>query len=207
MRVLKKILVTLGILLAVAIGLFLMRYPLMRAAANYLMYNTTLEKADVAFVFSGSPYDRGRTAAQLLKDNWTQRVVCTGEIYPSDVKAIGSNLRESDLTRIMIASQGGDSAKVKVAPVGTSSFEEAQYVYSYCRENNIKKAILVSNSLHMRRIYWTMNHLRTTQDNVALLYVGAPSSEFREAEWWKSERGLIFVNNEYVKLVYYWLKY
>jgi len=24
--------------------------------------------------------------------------------------------------------------------------------------------------------------------------------------WWKSESGLLMVNNEYIKLIYYWLR-
>ena len=206
-RTLKKLAAVFVCLLVIAAAIYLLRFPILRAASGYLMYNTPLEKADVVFVFSGSPFDRGRKAAQLLKDNWAPRAVCTGEIYPGDIKALGSKLRESDLTRSMIASQGVDTTRVSVAPVGTSSFEEAQFIYRYCKEHKIKSAILVSNSLHMRRIYWTMEHLRTAQDSVVLQYAGAPASEYSEMEWWKNERGLIFVNNEYVKLVYYWLKY
>ena len=40
-----------------------------------------------------------------------------------------------------------------------------------------------------------------------LIIHGTGSTRYDEAEWWKKEEGLIMVNNEYVKLLYYELKY
>jgi hypothetical protein len=42
---------------------------------------------------------------------------------------------------------------------------------------------------------------------IQVLIRGAPSSLYDESLWWESETGLIMVNNEYVKLGYYFLKY
>jgi len=35
----------------------------------------------------------------------------------------------------------------------------------------------------------------------------APSSEYDVNAWWNSEQGLLMVNNEYVKTLYYLLKH
>jgi hypothetical protein len=40
-----------------------------------------------------------------------------------------------------------------------------------------------------------------------VLLHGAPASSFQESSWWTSEEGLIMLNNEYVKLAYYHIKY
>jgi hypothetical protein len=37
--------------------------------------------------------------------------------------------------------------------------------------------------------------------------VAVPESTFDRASWWKNESGLITLNNEYLKLVYYYFKY
>ena len=37
--------------------------------------------------------------------------------------------------------------------------------------------------------------------------ISAPSDEFNSENWWKSEAGFLFVLSEYLKFVYYGLRY
>jgi hypothetical protein len=48
---------------------------------------------------------------------------------------------------------------------------------------------------------------RFEQAGIALCIAGAPSTTYNEKLWWAKENGLIMVNNEYIKLLYYWITY
>jgi uncharacterized SAM-binding protein YcdF (DUF218 family) len=204
----KKLLIILVVLaLAGAVG-YALRYPALRGMATLLIAEDSLQRVPVLFVFSGKPYERGLEAARLLRAGWADKAVCTGEIVPQDFKALKTNVTESGLTRRVILQAGDiDTARVTVALKGTSTYEECIYILDYCRRNNVKTAMLVSSKVHTRRIRRLMNHLLAESDSIRIIVRGAPSLEFNEANWWQNEAGLIFVNNEYVKLAYYALKY
>ncbi|MCH8319181.1 MAG: ATP-binding cassette domain-containing protein, partial [Bacteroidetes bacterium] len=97
-------------------------------------------------------------------------------------------------------------ASIELLEKGTSTKEEAGYAIQYCLENNVKQAIVLSSKFHTRRVKSIFRPLFEA-NGVELILRGAPSSVYSEDEWWKTEEGLIMVNNEYVKLVYYFFKY
>lgn len=196
------------ILTVLCVAAYAGRYRILRASADFLMEEDSLRHAPVLFVFSGKPYERGLEAARLLKAQWADRAICTGEIVPQDLKAAQPGLAENALTRrIILSAAGVDSSRVQLASKGTSTYEECVYILDYCRAQHVKNAMLVSSKLHTRRIASVMKKLRTERDSVHFIIRGAPSTDFNENEWWRNEAGLIFVNNEYVKLLYYALKY
>ena len=42
------------------------------------------------------------------------------------------------------------------------------------------------------------------ESGIQLIFRGAPAKDYDENEWWKYEKGLLMVNNEYIKWWYYW---
>lgn len=45
------------------------------------------------------------------------------------------------------------------------------------------------------------------EKGIEVVLHGTSSSYYNKMEWWKTEEGLIAINNEYMKLLYYWWKY
>ncbi len=199
----RKLLIWCGVAIVVPIALFLCREPLMGAVGSYLTAEDELTTCQVAFVLGGNSSDRGRKAVELYRNGMTDSVVCLGENVPGLYKAVGIELTESQLTQ-QVVQQGGVPAAV--LPRGTSTREELLAIVEYCSEHQIQKAIVVSDKFHLRRIRWTIDNLLFDHD-VELLLCGASSSSYSEAGWWEFEGGLIMVNNEYLKLAYYWYKY
>ena len=162
---------------------------------------------DVLFVLGGGAFDRGNEAARLFKVGFTNEIVCVGENVPSIFKVLNLPYSESKVTRInLIKNNKIPRANIEILEKGTSTKEEADYVIQYCLENNVKKAIVLSSKFHTRRVKSIFRPLFEA-NGVVLILRGAPSSVYSEDEWWKTEEGLIMVNNEYVKLVYYFFKY
>jgi uncharacterized SAM-binding protein YcdF (DUF218 family) len=191
------------ILLAVLFAVF--HAPLLRFAGNMLICEDNMEKVPVLFVLSGDPWDRGNEAVQLYKQGLAEKIVCTGENIPRLFLIANIQYPESELTRMNIIAQGVPGDDVILLNKGTSTKEEADYILDYCRQNNIKKIAIVSTKFHTRRVKKTFSK-KFREAGIELIIRGAPSSAYDESRWWQNEEGLIFVNNEYIKIMYYWLK-
>lgn len=199
---LLRITVTL-VLLAVLLVIF--HGHLLRFAGNLLICEDNMEKVPALFVLSGDPWDRGNEAVRLFKKGFAEKIICTGENVPRLFLIADIQYPESELTKMNILSQGVPSEKVILLNKGTSTKEEAGHILEYCRQNNIKKLAVVSTKFHTRRIRNTFSK-KFKEAGMELIIRGAPSSAYSEDRWWQNEDGLIFVNNEYIKIMYYWMK-
>jgi uncharacterized SAM-binding protein YcdF (DUF218 family) len=182
--------------------LFLFRVQIFKGLGNYLIYENELDTAGVVFVLSGSPFDRGNEAAKVFKNGFANRIICTGELVPHNFKVLGLAYPECRLTAVQIVNSGIDSAHVTTIPKGTSTKEEAEVILAYCLDQNIKKCMVLSSKFHTRRIKKTFKS-KFGNKGIEVIIHGAPSSQYEESKWWQSEYGLLAVNNEYVKLIYY----
>lgn len=221
---LKKVLPLFAGFFLVGLLIFLLRTPILIGLGNFLISVDSLENADAIFVLGGDSYDRGNTALQLFNAGYSDKIVCLGENIPLIFKTIGLTYAESELTRFHLISTFNcfniptrnntppeektalPDSSVIVLKIGTSTKEEVSAIIQYCNEKKLKKIILVSSKFHTRRVRMASSK-KFKKENIGLIIAGAGSSVYEEEEWWKSEEGLIMVNNEYMKLIYYLLKY
>ena len=179
----------------------------MKGVGGYLISEDKLQKADVIFVLGGSSFERGNEAAKLFIDGYAPEIICLGKNSPSIFGAINKDYTESEIARInIIKNHDINKRHVKLLKIGTSTKEESVAIADYCRKNKLERIIIISSKFHTRRVRGVFEPLfedLTTQ----LIIHGTPSLLYNENEWWMYEQGLLMVNNEYVKLVYYWIKY
>ena len=192
-------------LLCIVISLYLFRVSILESAASFLIQEDKIPSTtEVCFVLSGNAFDRGNKAIELYKSNKVLHFYCSGENLSNDLKAFGINKKESELQReYLLKNQIPDSC-ISLIEKGTSSYEELKAIDKYCHEHYINRAIIVSSKFHTRRIQMILNNMHVY---TSFTVIGASSSNFKELEWWKSEYGLIALNNEYVKWMYYKFKY
>jgi uncharacterized SAM-binding protein YcdF (DUF218 family) len=184
--------------------LFIFRVQVFRGLGNYLIYENDLKSAYVVFVLSGSPFDRGNEAVGVFNAGYADKIICTGELIPHNFKVLGLDYPECRLTAIQIMNNGVDSAAVMTIAKGSSTKEEAEVILDFCLQNNISKCIVLSSKFHTRRIKKTFKS-KFENNGIEIIIHGAPSSQYAESKWWQNEYGLLAVNNEYVKLIYYLL--
>lgn len=197
---------TLLILVSLIVAIFCFRDEILVGTGSFLITESPLEKTDAIVVLGGNSYDRGLHGASLFHDQWAPMVICTGGNTPNMLTAVGVDMKECDVTRFILSTQGVDPSSVTTLDSATSTFEEAQEIKSYVQRNNIRSLTIVSSEFHLRRVRMVFEKV-FKDDEVKLIFSGAPSSNYEASEWWKSEQGLIMVNNEYVKLMYYLIKY
>ena len=194
-------------ILIAGIFIFIFKVNLLRSVSNYLIDIDKPEEVEVVFVLGGNSYDRGRKAAEMYHDGYAEKIVCLGENIPVFYKAMGIDKTESEMSRdFIIRDFMVDSLDVIALKKGTSTMEESQYIHQYCVNNNLERVMIVSSLLHTNRIRGVFDS-KFDDSGIDYLLIGTPSSIYDEENWWVSEEGLIMVNNEYVKTLYYWLKY
>lgn len=201
----KKIRIA-GVFLVLVICLLLFRNPILRGVGHFLIMEDELQKVPVAFVLSGGAYDRAPLAATLYNQGFTDTIICTGENIPNDLLALGLSITEGDITKRFVIENGVPEGNVVLLEQGTSTFEESQLILDYCKQHGITKVGVVSSKFHTRRISRVFNK-KFKDSGIEVLIFGAGAISYDEEAWWKSEYGLINLNNEYIKIVYYWIKH
>lgn len=202
----RKLLRPIGVLMLLFLLLFAFRKQIMQFAGNRLIYTHEFDYVEHAFVLSGQAKERGTLAAELSNQGKIGKIICTGANQPPDLAVYESDLLESDLTVMQISKLAKNpDLKVSALKVGTSTKEEADAILEYCLQNKVYTALIISSLFHTRRIHNTFSK-KFRKHDITILIAGAESEMYDEKEWWKSEYGLIALNNEYIKLTYYRLK-
>lgn len=184
--------------------LFIFRISLLASIGNYLIIENKIEQAQICFVLSGNAFDRGNKAVEMYNKHLVTHFYCTGENMANDLKAIGIYKSEATLQKDYLIRKGVPDSLITIVSRGTSSFEEIKMIDSFCAANHFNNVSILSSKFHTKRIYSLIQQLKS---NTQYALIGANSSMYNEATWWKNEYGLLALNNEYVKLLYYKLKY
>lgn len=194
-----------GVLVAVLLSCWLLRFQFLGALGNWLIAEDELQKADAIVVLGGAPMERGPLGAQLLREGWAPLMICTGERV-HDVLALHGIIR-SEAALSLDAAQL-DSAwlrKVDLLQVGTSTQEEAMAIRDFAIENSLSTIIVVTTEFHTRRAGKVFR--KALAPDVQVIMRAAPGTDYVAERWWESEAGLIMVNNECMKTLYYAVKH
>ncbi len=203
---LRRFLILVGIFLLCITVVYVARRPLMRAAGHFLVKEDSLALCDAIFVLSGNPNDRSLEAARLYKAGFAPRIICTGESIQRILLCVGDSTDEADLSRLALLDAGIPDEHIEALHIGTSTREESDAILVYCKARGLKKIMVVSDKFHTRRINFAFR--KHYQDaGIELVLRGCPHTAYSEDLWWGTEDGLIVVNNEYVKLLYYYIRH
>lgn len=205
-RIRRRLAIRSAILLLVLAFLFLGRNRILRAIGHHLIVQDPVEQVDALFVLSGNSFDRGREAARLYKAGHAPTVVCLGGEPNPALELYGIHDLTGQMTQGVLREEGVPNSAIELLPEGTSTFEEFQAIVERCHARGWKTVMVVSSLFHTRRIH-EFFRLRLHFEGIRMVLRGSAESAFSEDEWWKREPGLIFVANEYIKRLYYWLRY
>jgi uncharacterized SAM-binding protein YcdF (DUF218 family) len=203
---LKKRWIITAILLVLLTILFFSRHQILRSIGHFLVADDPDYTSEYYAVLGGNSAERGMAAAWIGHQQPKAKFITTGGNRPSQLAAIGINTYEAALTREKIIQGGIGSSRIFTLNEGTSSKEEADLLLHYCQQNKIHQLTIVSGQYHLRRLRMTYEPL-FAGTGTQIKFFGAIEKDFDPDHWWESESGLIYTNNEYIKILYYWLKY
>ncbi len=208
MKFLRRALRITFILAALGLLMFLLRRPLMQGIGHWLIKEDTLQQVEATFVLSGAAEERCTLAADLYRRGFTPLIIPTGEGINPTLEAVGMSIMDAEVGRQALLRMGVDSSAIRVLKRGTSTFEESEEILGYSRREEFRRVMIISSKFHTRRIQGVFKD-KYHQEGIEVVIRGADPlpDTYAVDQWWQSESGLIFVNNEYMKLLYYALKY
>jgi uncharacterized SAM-binding protein YcdF (DUF218 family) len=182
------------------------------AAAQHLITEAPLEKADAIVVLGGSATykERAREAARLFFAGRAPRILITNDNQQGPWSSTDQRnlfFYERSLEELKKAGVPADSVEVLMKPV-ESTFDETQVVREYAQQHGLHSILIVTSAYHSRRALWVFSKVfRDTATRVGLDAVAPGQQSPPPATWWLSVRGWELVPTEYVKMIYYVINY
>lgn len=180
--------------------------------ARFLIVKADVSPADAIVVMSGSAtyIERTAWAATLYRNERAPIVILTNEglIAGWDQKE-QRNPYYYELAMRQLESQGVPAEKIQVISRGASgTYEEALGVREFAAAHNLKRLLIVTSAYHSRRALWS---LRRACDSSGIVVGVDPAPTGSQtpapATWWLRAWGWKVVAGEYVKMIYYRMKY
>lgn len=185
---------------------FFLKTLLLQGLGSYLVATSPPEKCQAIFVLGGGAKARGQKAAEIWKKGYAPIVYCLGKPNYKEWEMMGFKPKELNLTRPYVVEAGVPDSLVQNITQGTSTHEERELILAMARKHHYQCVIVVTSEMHSRRVHQHFQK-RFQQAGVGIILVGASDTGYSPDNWWTREDGLIFVNNEYIKLIYYLLRH
>ena len=187
------------------------RVPILTGLGSYLIVEHPPQKSDLIVGLAGGNVDRGLAVADAYGKGLAPLVFVAKEVPPDGyelLKERGVNYPESvDLMRMLLEGLGVPrSAFLTSDRPSKSTFEEANLVKDVVIRDGYRSLILITSPHHSRRAWLTFKKVLEEND-VRLLMIPSPYSDYNPADWWKKRKYFREVIFEYQKLIYYRLKY
>lgn len=203
----KKLVIGIFLLVAgVGIVLFF-RVLILKQLAQILVKESAWQQKtyDYGVILGGQPLERGLFAAKLFHEGRVKHLVCVGGNYPKILRLTEDTCSEGRLSAVQLLMSGVPDSCITVLSEGTSTQEELKAFTTFL-EGKTGSILMITSRFHTRRAHRTLRKLLKNFDRTFDV-AGAPSLAFDENNWWRTEEGLITINNEYLKGLYYLYKY
>jgi hypothetical protein len=193
------------------------RFPSFNALCDYLALDDSPSQSDLIFVLAGRP-ERKAFGLQLFRQGIAPRIILSvGRFEVRKMDAFGfQDLNMREMVRHMapedrhffieISDGSRTVTPARIKRVGT--FGELAALADYIRERQIKNLILISTSVHLRRVRLCcrkMSGLRRL--NISYVPVPEELSSFQRDRWWKKLDQWSYIGSEYIKLLAYQLRF
>ena len=181
-------------------------------AAKALIVRSDLAHADAIVVLAGSATYLERTdwASRLYKEGVAPIVILTND------NVIGG-WSVSEQRNPMLVELAAEELRRKGVPAEkidtiweavSSTHEEALRLREYAINHNLRSILVVTSSYHSRRARWTLR--RVFEGSGITIGLEAPGPGLQTpapGTWWWHGSGWQMVPGEYVKIIYYRIKY
>jgi len=182
------------------------------AAAQALIVHKELHSADIIVVLAGSTayVERVRYAAELLHKGRAPRIILTndsqrgGWSQEKEINPLFVVLASEELQKLGVSSNNIEI----VAPLSSGTYQEAIALREYAEKHKLASLLIVTSAYHSRRALWTFSRV-FEGSNIEVGIDPAPPGQQSPLpwSWWLYLRGWEAVPVEYVKMLYYRLRF
>jgi uncharacterized SAM-binding protein YcdF (DUF218 family) len=195
------------VILAATSGLvWLLRAPLLTAAARAWVVDQPLAKAQAIVVLGGRPDLRAIEAARLYQQGLAPRILYMDvKLGPSAEIGIIPSEREQT-RRLLLSNNVPESAIFAIGNAVASTYDESCAVRNWMTQTGYRDIIIPTDLAHTRRVRWIFGkELKSVGAQIQVHAI--PPANYQVNNWWCHEDGLEAFESEFVKLAYYHLKY
>jgi len=182
------------------------------AGAHLLIVKSELASADAIVVMSGSATYRERAdwAAKLYREGRAPIVILTNDSLKSGWdKKEERNPYFYELAARELQRLGVPESKIQVvSDIALGTYEESVGVRDYAGAHQLKRLLVVTSAYHTRRTLWSLRH--ACEGSGIEIGIDSPPPGWQTpapSRWWWRRWGWKVVAGEYVKLIYYWMRY
>jgi uncharacterized SAM-binding protein YcdF (DUF218 family) len=168
------------------------------AMAQFLVISNPPRQADAIIVLGGGTGDRERMGAALYRAGYAPEMLTTGET----VNVIGISGTFAELSARQLELAGVPADHIHLLSTSSSTCDDARLSHEVLSAMGAHSLIVVSDPFHMRRAMMLFDH-EYAGSGIELIPVAASPSWFNPDHWWRRERDLRVVAEEYIKLGYY----
>ena len=178
---------------------------ILRGVGNFLIVDDDLQPADLIHVLGGGDVGRVDYGAALYKQGFGKKMFFTGgRVEPRGMFNLPDSFSSGDYAEMQgVRSDDILSYRAKAA----NTYEEAVALRELLdKKNSIQSVIIVSTPYHLQRARWAFN--KVVGYRVDLQYAPVPFaiSQYKQ-RWWEDKLSRAMVKNEYLKLMFYVLRY
>ena len=189
-----------------ALVLWSCRRPILRSIGGFLVRQDEVVHADALYVLGGSPIDRTLEGMKLVGAGYAPAITFTGESPNEVLLLFGIDSSEAALGARVAMLSGFDTTRISLVKHGTSTYEEAEGVRAHALAKGQDTIIVVTTDFHTRRVGQVFRKAMGGT-GITVIVRAAKAVRYDTDRWWRSEEGLLMVNNEYMKLMYYAVKH
>lgn len=181
-------------------------------AAKGLIVSSDLPHADAMVVLAGSNAYQERThrAAQLFHEGRAPKIILTNDNQQGGwSNELQRNPFFIERAAKELTEAGVPEAEIEMLKQAVSStHDEALLLREYAETHSLRSILIVTSAYHSRRALWTFRKVfEGSGINIGLTVVAPGEQTPPAATWWLHLSGWKVVAGEYLKLVYYWLRY
>jgi uncharacterized SAM-binding protein YcdF (DUF218 family) len=181
-------------------------------SAELLIAKSDLASADAIVVMSGSAtyVERADWAAKLFREGRAPIIILTNDgLIGGWDRVQERNPYFYELAARELQKRGVSESKIQIVPeVALGTYEESLGLRDYATAHNLKSLFVVTSAYHSRRTLWSMR--RACEGSGIQLGIDSPPPGWQTpfpSRWWLHRWGWKVVGGEYVKMVYYRLRY
>ena len=192
-RILKRLwrakLVVFAVIAALGIGAWAGREWLLRSAADLWIVSDPLSPTDAVAVFGGGVADRPFAAAQYYRQGWVTKIL----------------VDESASKAVLLKLGTPESAIETFGHALGNTHQEALALRAWAERNNLHSIIVPTEIFSTRRVRWMLH--RVFPSDFVIRIAALDPSVYSRADWWKDNNGISDFKIEFLKYLYYIVKY
>jgi uncharacterized SAM-binding protein YcdF (DUF218 family) len=172
------------------------------AVGDYLVIQDELKPVDVIHVIAGDDY-RTDYAVRLYKQGYARYIFFTGGWCQVHGYYHGEHGKQLALSQgVPQEAIAFDDSSV------TSTYSETVRLNAWMdqRPVPVRSVIVVSDPFHMRRARWTNRQVLGKDIEIIMAPVPFDQIPYKR-QWWTDEASRRYVKEEYIKTVYYFMRY